>query len=124
MKRGPEHFSSVKQENRKKVNVDNTAKIPVLAASISGDVDWRDLMLQPPPPPPDNSPHLGSAKPLTKEPDRRRERSYDRDKDNSGRPSRSETRGRTGRKPSREEVDYSVWRGKCPKYPIQDNRPR
>ena len=49
MKREPEHFSPVKQENRKKVNVENTAKIPVLGASSSSGADWRDPMLQPPP---------------------------------------------------------------------------
>ena len=123
MKRGPEHFSPVKQDNRKKVNVENTAKIPVLGASNSSGAGWRDLRLQPPPPPPDKPPPFGSAKPQTKEPDRHRGRSYDRDKDNSGRPSRSESRGRNGRNPSKEEVDHSVWRGQCPKYPNQDYRP-
>ena len=84
MKRGPEHFSPVKQDNRKKVYVENTAKIPVVGASNTSGAGWRDLMLQPPPLPPDKTPPLGSANPLTKEPDRRRRRSYDRDKDNSG----------------------------------------
>ena len=72
---------------------------------------------------PDKPPPFDSAKPQTKESDRHRVRSYGRDKDNSGRPSRSQSRGRNGRNPSREEVDYSVRRGQCPKYPNQDYRP-
>ena len=53
MKRGPENFSPAKQENMKKLNVENTAKVPVFRASSSGGACWRDLMLRPPPPPPD-----------------------------------------------------------------------
>ena len=50
MKRGPEHFSPIKQENRKKVNIENTAKTSVLGASRSGGAGWRDLILRSPPP--------------------------------------------------------------------------
>ena len=45
MKREPEHFSPVKQENRKKVSVENTVKISVLGASSSSGAGWRDPML-------------------------------------------------------------------------------
>ena len=38
LKRRPEHPSKIKQENRKKVNGDKTAKIPFLGASSSGGV--------------------------------------------------------------------------------------
>ena len=110
MKSGSEHFSPVKQENKKKVNAENTAKIPVLGASNSSGAGWRDLMFQASPPPPDKPLPFGSAKPQTKEPDKHRGRSFDRDKNNSGKPSKSESRGRIGRNPSIEEVDYSVLR--------------
>ena len=74
--------------------------------------------------PPDKLSPFGSAKPLTKEPDRHRGRSYNRDKVNCGRPSGSESRVCNGRNPSREEVDYSAWWGQCPKYPNQSYRHR
>ena len=67
MKKSPEYFSPVEQENRKKVNVETTAKIPVLGASSSSGAGWRDLRLRPPPLPPDKHPTLNSAKLLTKE---------------------------------------------------------
>ena len=36
MKKGPEHLSRIKRKNKKKVNMENTAKIPVFGASVSG----------------------------------------------------------------------------------------
>ena len=106
MKRGPKHLRPLQQENRKKVNVENTAKISVLDASSSGCAGCRynlNLMSWPSPPP-----RFGSEKPLINEPDRHRGRPYDRVKDNFARPSRSESRGRNGRYTSRGEVDHYV----------------
>ena len=104
MKIGPEHFSPIKQENRKKINVENTAKIPVLRSSYSSSAGWRYPVVRPPPPPIDKPLPFVSAKSLTKESDQHRGRSYYRDKDNSERPSKSNSRERNGRHPSREEV--------------------
>ena len=72
-------------------------------------------MFRPPPPKGKPSPY-GSAKPLTKEPNGHRGRSYDCDKDKSRRPSILESRGLIGRRPLGEKFDHTVL-GSRPKLP-------
>ena len=75
MKLRSKHLSPIRQEIRKKVNMDNTATTPVLWAFISGGAGLREnfnLLLSPPPCPHEKPPSFGNAKPLLKEPDRDR----------------------------------------------------
>ena len=78
--------------------MENTAKKPVLGASVSGGAScWLkslSLMLRLHPPPPEKAPYFGSAKPQTNEPDKHKESSCDRDPDTSEQFSRYNSLGR------------------------------